>query len=104
MAGQERAEQRFDVTCPSCGARLRIDAELGKVVHHDPPPKHAKAPDLDKAARLLQKEAARREALFRQSVKEEKTKPDLLQAKFEEALKKTKDEPVGPSLRDIDLD
>ena len=92
------------MTRPCCGARSRIDAELGKVLHHDPPPKHAKAPDVDKAARLLQKEAARREALFRQSVEEEKTKPDLLQAKFEEALKKTKDEPVGPSLRDIDLD
>lgn len=104
MPGQERTEPRFDVTCPCCGARLRIDAELGKVLHHDPPPKHAKAPDLDKATRLLQKEAARREALFRQSVEEEKTKPDLLQRKFEEALKKTKDEPVGPPLRDIDLD
>jgi hypothetical protein len=104
MTRQDQADQGIDVVCPCCGARLRIDVELGKVLHHDPPPKHAKAPDLAQAARVLQKAAARREALFRQSVEEEKTKTDLLERKFEEALKRTKDEPVGPPLKDLDLD
>ncbi len=94
----------LEVTCPCCGARLSVDAELGKVLHHDPPPKQDKGRDLDRAAELLKQEAERREALFKQSAADEKIKSTLLERKFEEALKKGKDEPAGPILRDIDLD
>jgi predicted amidophosphoribosyltransferase len=102
MAKSQRAD--LELVCPCCGARLKVDAELGKVLHHEPPPKHDKAPDLDHASQLLQKESARREALFKQSAQEEKIKSQLLERKFEEVLKKTKDVPVGPPLKDIDLD
>ncbi len=81
-----------------------MDPELGKVLHHQPPPRSAKAPDLGRAAQVLRKEAARREVLFKKSAEEEKIKPQLLERKFEEAMKKTKDEPGEPPLRDIDLD
>jgi predicted amidophosphoribosyltransferase len=104
MAPREREAGKFELICPSCGAKLTVDAELGKVLHHEPPPKTSKAPDLDHAAQLLQKEKARREALFRQSTEEEKVKSELLERKFEEAMKKTKDQPAGPPLKDIDLD
>jgi predicted amidophosphoribosyltransferase len=104
MARAEREAQKFELVCPSCGAKLTVDAGLGKVLHHEPPPKASKAPDLDRAAQLLQKEAARREALFKQSAEEEKIKSELLERKFEEAMKKTKDQPAGPPLKDIDLD
>jgi len=104
MARLERGTRNFEVVCPSCGAKLTVDAELGKVLHHEPPPKSAKAPDLDRATQLLQKEAARREALFKQSSEEQKMKSELLERKFEEAIKKTKDQPTGPPLKDIDLD
>jgi hypothetical protein len=96
--------RKLEVTCPCCGARLIVDTELGKVLHHAPPPKRDKPRDLDRASELLEKEAARREAMFRQSADEEKVKSQLLDRKFEEALKKGKDEPVGPPLKDIDLD
>src|SRR5574337_1846613 len=89
----------LEVVCPCCGARLKVDAELGKVLHHEPPPKPDKAPDLDRAAQLLQQESARREQLFKQSTQEEKIKSQLLERKFEEALKKSKDEPVDRPLR-----
>ena len=94
----------FDVTCPCCGARLTLDAELGKVITHEPPPKQFKAPDFDHAAQLLENEKARREALFNQSAEDEKVKSKLLDRKFEEGLKKSKDEPVTRPMRDIDLD
>lgn len=99
-----RASATLEVVCPCCGARLKIDAELGKVIYHAAPPKHTKAPDIDHAAQLLEKEKARREALFKQSSEEEKLKSQLLERKFEEALKKGKDEPITPPTRDIDLD
>lgn len=94
----------FEVMCPCCGARLTIDAELGKVIAHEPPPKQSKAPDFDHATELLQKEMARREALFNQSAEDEKVKSKLLDRKFEEGLKKSKDEPVTRPMREIDLD
>ncbi len=94
----------IEVECPSCGARLRIDVALGEVIGHEPPPRHSEPRDLKQASQLLEKEKARREALFQKSTEAEKTKPDLLERKFEEALRKSKDEPVTPPYRDIDLD
>ena len=94
----------FEIVCPCCGAQLTIDAALGKMLHHTAPPKPTKAPDIDHAAQLLEKEKARREAIFAQSSEDQKHKSDLLERKFEEALKQRKDEPATPPLRDIDLD
>ncbi|MGA2263032.1 MAG: hypothetical protein ABSH28_16575 [Acidobacteriota bacterium] len=93
------------VMCPCCGARLTIDATLEKVVAHEAPPtRHQAAPDLDRVGALLREQAERREAIFRQSAEDEKTKPQLLERRFEEALKKSKDQPIEKPTRDIDLD
>jgi len=97
-------QPELEVTCPCCGARLKIDKELGRVISHEAPPKHHRSPDLAQAGSLLDKQAERREALFRESAAEQKIKSDLLARRFEEALKKTKGQPVKPGLRDIDLD
>jgi hypothetical protein len=94
----------IEVDCPSCGAHLKIDAALGEVIGHELPPRHAETRSLDEASQLLEKERSRREALFQKSTEAEKTKPELLQRKFEEALRKSKDEPAAPPFRDIDLD
>ena len=104
MARHDGGNTNREVVCPCCGARLKIDVALGKVVAHEPPAKHAKNRDLDRVGQLLEKEKARREALFRQSAEEEKVKSQLLERKFEEALKKGKDEPLTRPTRDIDLD
>jgi len=104
MNQTRRGRGSFELTCPCCGAQLKVDAELGKVLSHQASVKHLNAPDLDHTAQLLQKEAARREAQFVKSVEEEKTKTELLERKFEEALRKTKDEPLTRPTRDIDLD
>ncbi|HUZ46458.1 MAG TPA: hypothetical protein VMW54_07450 [Terriglobia bacterium] len=98
----ERGE--IEVECPSCGACLKIDVALGKVIGHELPPRRTETRSLDQASQMLEKEKARREALFQKSTEAEKTKPDLLQRKFEEALRKSKDEPVTRPFRDIDLD
>jgi hypothetical protein len=95
----------ISLACPCCGARLTIDPNLQKVIAHQAAPaRHQAAPDLDRAAALLREQAARREALFRQSTEDEKAKPQLLERKFEEALKQSKDQPIEKPTRDIDLD
>jgi len=97
-------ESNIEVICPCCGARLTVDRELGRVLSHQPPPKTSKTPDFDRASELLAQEKARRESIFNQSAEDEKVKSRVLERKFEEALKKTKDEPITRPMRDIDLD
>jgi hypothetical protein len=98
----ERSE--IELECPCCGARLKIDVSLGKVIWHGKPPRKADAPDIDQSARLLEQEKARREAMFRQSAEDEKSKAQLLEKKFQEALKQSKNEPIERPSRDFDLD
>ena len=57
----------FEVVCPCCGTTQTVDANLRRVVAHQAPEDENK-PELDEAQRILAEEAARREALFQQSV------------------------------------
>ena len=56
------------------------------------------------ASMLLAEAAARREALFQQSVSDQKTRGDALSKRFEEALKQAQQEPITRPDRDFDLD
>ena len=76
---------------------------LGRVVSHTEPARGDK-PELHDASRILAAEAARREALFDQSMENEKGRDDALARRFEEALKQAHVEPVTKPLRDFDLD
>ena len=91
------------LACPCCGAVLTIDPALGRVISHEAPSKPTNMPDLDQAAAILQQQAARREALFKQSTENEKTKSQVLDRIFEAGLEKSKDEPISKPTRDIDL-
>jgi len=93
----------LEVTCPCCRASLVVDTNLGRVVSHREPERTDK-PKLDEAARILAAEAARREALFEQSVKAEEGRGDALDRRFEEALRQAKQEPITRPDRDFDLD
>lgn len=94
----------FEVACPDCGAMLKIDAVTGLVVSHTPAPRKRMFDDLETAAKAMREQEERKESIFRQSVDAEKNKADLLQKKFEEALRKAKDAPDGKPLREFDLD
>ena len=100
----EDAKQTIELTCPSCQAKLTIDAALGAVLRHELPPKAASVTDLKAAAEGLKGEASRREARFKESMEAEREKAKLLERKFKELLKKAKDEPISKLTRDIDLD
>jgi hypothetical protein len=98
-----RLTSELEITCPCCGATLVVDTNLGRVVSHTEPPS-AHRPELSEADRILAEQAARREALFAQSVQNEKNKSDALSKRFEEALQQAKKEPVTKPLRGFDLD
>jgi hypothetical protein len=98
-----KLKSELEVTCPCCRASLVIDTNLGRVVSHREPERGDK-PELDEAARILAAEAARREALFEQSMAAEKGRDDALTRRFEEALRQAKEEPITRPDRDFDLD
>lgn len=92
-----------ELPCPCCGATLVVDLNLGRIVAHKEPPGGVK-PELHDAARILEEQAARREAIFEQSMAAEKNRGDALARRFEEALEEAKDGPVSKPLRGFDLD
>jgi len=98
-----RLKSELEITCPCCQTTLVIDTNLGRVVSQKEPDR-GNRPELSDAQRILAEEAARREAIFQQSVDSEKTRGDALSKRFEEALKQARQEPVTKPLRDFDLD
>jgi hypothetical protein len=98
-----RLKTEIEVVCPCCQSTLVIDVNLGRVISHHEPDRGNK-PELSDAHRIIAEEAARREAIFQQSVESEKTRGDALSKRFEEALRQAKQEPVTRPTRDFDLD
>jgi len=86
----------FVVSCPCCNGRLTIDSALEAVVAHEAPPRPRSGLGLDDALSSLRGAAARREALFKDQLKAEEKKPQVLRRKFEEGLKKAQDSPDPP--------
>jgi hypothetical protein len=100
-----KSKNSFDVTCPDCGAILKIDPETRAIVAHTPAPRKRTFEDFETAARAMREHDERKESIFRQSVEAEKNKQDVLNKKFEEALRKAKETPdEGKPLREFDLD
>lgn len=100
----KKSPQTIEVACPCCRAKLVIDPQLAAVLSHEAPPKAAPDVAIEDAARILQEQAQRREDKFRESWEAEQKKEDVLTRKFEEALKKAKDQPVEKPVRDFDLE
>jgi len=100
-----KAVPAFDVTCPCCGAVLKVDPSDKAVISHTAPIKPKTFADIEEAARAMKEQDNRRESIFRQSVEAQKHASDLLEKKFQEALKKAKASPdTGKPIRDFDLD
>ena len=97
--------EAFEVTCPCCGAVVKVDSEARAVIAHTPPVRPKTFNDFEEAARAMREQESRKESLFRQAVDAEKNKADLLERKFQEAVRKAKETPdTGRPIRDIDLD
>jgi len=95
----------FEVTCPCCSAVLKIDTATKAVISHTAAVKPKTFADMEAAAKAMREQDSRRESIFQQSVEAQKHAADLLEKKFQEALKKAKETPdTGKPIRDFDLD
>ncbi|MEO7029425.1 MAG: hypothetical protein ABI147_08470 [Acidobacteriaceae bacterium] len=99
------SDEAFEVTCPECGAMLKVDPVTRSVIAHTPAPRKKMFEDFGEAARALKDADARRDSIFAQSVEAEKNKDDVMAKKFAEAVKKAKQSPLGERpMRDFDLE
>ena len=95
----------FEVTCPCCNAVLKVDPATKGVIAHTAAVKPKLFNDLEEAAKAMKEQDTRRESIFRQSVEAQKHAGDLLEKKFQEAVRKAKESPdTGKPIRDFDLD
>jgi hypothetical protein len=93
----------FDLLCPCCGARLKVDSDLRAVIAHEAPKVARKFESVDDAIGALKTHDVEREKKFAASVEAEKSKRDVLNRKFDELFEKAKKDDSKP-IRDIDLD
>jgi hypothetical protein len=100
----KKKDEIFEVTCPDCGAMIRIDAGNGLVISHTSAPRKRMFEDLEAAAKAMRDQGERTQSIFKQSIEAEKNKEDLFAKKFADALRKAKDAPEGKPLREFDLD
>lgn len=95
----------FEVTCPCCHAVLKVDPATTAVISHTAPAQPKTFADIEAAAKAMKEQDSRRDSIFRQSVEAQKHASDLLEKKFQEALKKAKESPdTGKPIRDWDLE
>jgi hypothetical protein len=84
---------------------LKIDSDTKAVIAHTPKAAPKTFEDLESAARAMKDQDTRKESIFRQSVEAQKHQGDLLEKKFQVALKRAKETPdTGKPIRDFDLD
>jgi hypothetical protein len=100
-----KSSPAFEVTCPCCQAVLKVDPKEKAVISHTAAVKPKTFSDIEEAARAMKEQDSRRDSIFRQSVEAQKHASDLLEKKFQEALRKAKESPdTGKPIRDFDLD
>jgi molecular chaperone DnaK (HSP70) len=84
---------------------MKIDPETRAIISHTAPVKPKTFNDMEEAARALKEHDSRRDSIFRQSVEAQRNASDLLEKKFQEAVRKAKETPdTGRPIRDFDLD
>jgi hypothetical protein len=93
----------FDVTCPDCGAILKVDPETKAILSHSSAPRKRTFEDFEAAAKAMREQDVRKEDIFRQSVEAEKNKQQLFDKRFEEALRKAKETRDAPCVNSISI-
>jgi hypothetical protein len=96
----------LSLRCPECRAHLKVDAATGEILFHKPakrPPAAGK--DFEKLLAELDEEKSHAEEIFEREVEALRNRDQLLERKFEEALRRAEESPdEEPPKRPFDLD
>ena len=57
---------QLEVTCPCCGALLKVDTASRAVIGHTAPVRPKRFENIEEAARAMHEQDGRRDSLFRQ--------------------------------------
>lgn len=94
-------KDRVEVCCPCCGNKMVVDPASGEVLSEQRPKKPAKS--FDEALGQVRAGSKKREDAFSKAFDRTRHLDELLEKKFEEARKKTKDDKSRPP-SPLDLD
>lgn len=99
-------KERFQITCPDCGAAITVDAATGEVLSHRAAAKKATpGKDFDSLFAGLSEAKNRAEEVFDQQVNAVRQHDRLMEEKFREAMKRAEEDPdKGPPARPWDLE
>jgi hypothetical protein len=98
--------RRLTLKCPECEAHLVVDAGTGEVLFHKSPKKApAGGQDFDSLLAEMKAERLQAEDIFEREVAALKDRDRLMSEKFEEALRRAKEEgDEKPPPRPFDFD
>lgn len=85
--------EALDVTCPCCGALLKVDPETSAVVWADK--KKEPARDFDDLVSRVHSQKSVLEDKFARSVQQTRNQKEILEKKFEEARRRAAADPTG---------
>ncbi len=95
----------FEVECPCCGATLKIDPQVKAILSHTEKPRPKTLDDISTGVQRLKAQEQAREDAFRKSFESMRSQQDVLNRKFDELLKKAKqDDPSAPPPKPIGLE
>jgi len=83
--------EALDVSCPCCGALLKVDPETGAVVWADRKKEPAK--DFDDLVSRVRTHKSTLDEKFQRSMQQTKHQKEILDKKFEEARKRAEADP-----------
>ena len=102
---QGRKQSAFEVECPCCGAKLKVDAEVKAILEFQEKPRPKTIEDISAGVAALKGAERAREAAFEKSFEALKSSKDVLDRKFEELLKKAQSsDPNAPPPKPIGLE
>jgi hypothetical protein len=97
--------QTFELECPCCGAKLKVDPVLKVVLSHEAKAAPKTIEDIGAGLEKLKGAEQRREDAFNKSFQQMKSSKDVLSAKFDELLKKAQsDDPSKPPPKPLGLE
>ena len=94
----------LDVRCPCCEALVVVDPDTGAILRFERPKEKGTKVSLEDAFKSERSRRAEADARFTQAFGEMKNKEEVLEKRFQEALRKAKESPDEKPFHPFDKD